>query len=116
MKRIAPLLFALSLVSAAHAQESTRQEGLSLMEKGAELFFQSLVDDLEPAINEFRALAEQFGPKMRDFMMEMGPQLSELIEKLDDIANYEAPEILPNGDIIIRRKPNAPALPDEIDL
>lgn len=113
---MAPLLFALSLVSAAHAQESTRQEGLSLMEKGVELFFQSLVDDIEPAINEFRALAEQFGPKMRDFMMEMGPQLSELIEKLDDIANYEAPEVLPNGDIIIRRKLNAPALPDEIDL
>lgn len=50
---------------------------------------------------------------LRDLFTEMEPTLRELrgiIGKLDD---YEAPEILPNGDIIMRRKePNAPA-PEE---
>ena len=34
----------------------------------------------------------------------MGPALIELMAKIDDITAYYPPEILPNGDIIMRRK------------
>ena len=34
-----------------------------------------------------------------------------MLEKIDSFENYERPEILPNGDIIIRRREDAPPLP-----
>lgn len=46
---------------------------------------------------------------LEQFMDEMGPALNEMQGLIEDWSNYAAPEILPNGDIIIRRKPNAPA-------
>ena len=36
-----------------------------------------------------------------------------MLELMGDIRNYEMPEKLPNGDIIIRRKPDLPAPPKE---
>jgi hypothetical protein len=38
----------------------------------------------------------------------MGPAFLDLIQTLDSVRYYERPEILPNGDIIIRRSPDAP--------
>ena len=53
-------------------------------------------------------------------MAKMGPALQDLLAKMDDIRNYEPPEMLPNGDIILRRKLAAPPKPPvagpEIDL
>ena len=44
-----------------------------------------------------------------DFLAtEMGPALLKMMRTLDSVRYYEAPEILPNGDIIIRRSPDAP--------
>ena len=42
------------------------------------------------------------------FTAEMGPALAEMMTRIDDLRNYDSPEIMPNGDIIIRRKPDAP--------
>ena len=42
-------------------------------------------------------------------MDEMGPAMIELMDEVKDWSAYEAPEILENGDIIIRRKPQEPA-------
>jgi hypothetical protein len=42
-----------------------------------------------------------------------------LLALMDDIGNYQPPERLPNGDILIRRKPDRPLPPPaegEIDL
>lgn len=51
---------------------------------------------------------------LRGLMREMEPRLRELEEILDQLDAYEAPEILPNGDILIRRKrPPAEAAPTE---
>lgn len=82
------------------------------MEQGAELFFEGLRREMEPALDDLLGLAEQFGPAMQSFMEEMGPALAELGGKVKDWSVYEAPEMLPNGDIIIRKKPELPA-PDE---
>jgi hypothetical protein len=62
--------------------------------------------------DRFLNLLEQFTTDseglLEQFMDEMGPALSELQDTIQDWSNYAAPEVLPNGDIIIRRKPDAP--------
>ncbi|WP_170331664.1 hypothetical protein [Ruegeria arenilitoris] len=111
MHRIA-LIAAIFTVAAApvSAQED---DGKSLMEQGAELFFEGLRQEMEPALEDLRGLAEQFGPAMQSFIQEMGPALAEITAQVKDWSAYEAPEILPNGDIIIRKKPDQPQ-PEEI--
>ena len=92
---------AASLALPAHAQED---EGRSLMERGAELFFEGLAQEMAPALDDLRGMAEQFGPSMQSFFEEMGPAFAEIMSEVEDWSVYEMPEILPNGDIIIRRK------------
>jgi len=101
------------LVAPVAAQEADVGEGLTLMEEGARLLFRGLLSEIDPAIEDFRDFADELGPTMRLFAEEMGPALAELMAQVDDLTNYAAPEFLPNGDIIIRRKPDAPEyLPD----
>ncbi len=109
MKLVA-LTAALVLASPALAQD---EDGKSLMEQGAELFFEGLRREMEPALEDLRDLAEQVGPAMQSFMQEMGPALAELAAQVEDWSAYEAPEMLPNGDIIIRKKPDD-AMPDAL--
>ncbi|MEL7025623.1 MAG: hypothetical protein AAGO57_00135 [Pseudomonadota bacterium] len=61
------------------AEESDFDRGMGLLEEGTKLFFQGLI-------------------------AEIGPRMDELEDALDNLSGYHAPEILPNGDIIIRRK------------
>ncbi len=75
------------------------------MEQGAELFFEGLRKEMEPALDELLGMADEFGPAMQSFLQEMGPALAELAAEVKDWSAYEVPEILPNGDIIIRKKP-----------
>lgn len=79
------------------AEESDMDEGLSLLEQGARLFMKGLAEEMEPAL--------------RDLSTAVEPAIAELLGLIDDINAYEMPERLPNGDIIIRRKPDHP-LPD----
>ncbi|MFB2593843.1 hypothetical protein ACEYYB_03250 [Paracoccus sp. p4-l81] len=46
----------------------------------------------------------------------MAPTFDRLGVLIDDIGNYQAPERLANGDILIRRKPGAPPAPELPDL
>ncbi len=104
MKRFALIL----ALSASPATAEDTQEGLNLIEEGAKLFLRGLVSEMEPAMDDFRDLIEEMGPAMQEFATEMGPLLSEMLDRVDDLRNYQQPEFLPNGDIIIRRKPGAP--------
>ncbi|MDQ2092878.1 hypothetical protein [Rhodalgimonas zhirmunskyi] len=79
-------------------------EGLSLIEEGAKLFMRGMIKEMEPALDDLQLFGEKIEPKLKVFLDEMGPALAELIGKIDDITAYQAPEMLPNGDIIIRRK------------
>ena len=45
---------------------------------------------------------------LQAFAAQMGPAFATLLSQVDDLRYYQAPEILDNGDIIIRRKPDAP--------
>lgn len=102
--------------------EDAPGDGVSLMEKGARLFLRGLMDEVDPAMENLRDLAGEMTPAVREFLHEMGPALAELLTKVEDITNYYPPEMLPNGDIILRRKPDTEPLPkppkpgDEIEL
>lgn len=82
----------LTMPSVAQEQD----DGPSLMERGAQQFLEGLLREMEPALNG-----------MRDFMEQMGPAMVELLDEVKDWSRYEPPEVLENGDIIIRRKPDA---------
>ncbi|MEY1556233.1 hypothetical protein AB3Y40_11415 [Yoonia sp. R2331] len=116
MKQIACAL-ALTL-SAASASAQDTDEGLDLMEEGAKLLLRGLMTEMEPALRELEDFADEVGPAMKLLADEMGPALAELMAQIDDIRNYDPPEILPNGDIIIRRRPDAPVYEpgEEIEL
>lgn len=74
------------------------------MEKGARLFFEGLQKEMAPALEGMRDFAAQVGPQMQDFLMEMGPAMAEIVDKVEDWSSYHAPEMLDNGDIILRKK------------
>jgi len=96
MKHHIALAFSLALsagflahpVQAEKAEKSGEiEEGMDLLSQGARLFLRGLVQ-------------------------EMGPALAEMEEALGNLGAYHPPEILPNGDIIIRRKTTPPVVPD----
>ena len=91
--RIAVFLLPLVLLSAPlQAQDGGESEGLDLMGEALKLF-------------------------MRGLMEEMGPALDEMEGFLDNFDAYHPPEVLPNGDIIIRRKrETAPLVDGETEI
>jgi hypothetical protein len=91
-------------VTPAIAQEPAEEDGRSLMQEGARLFWEGIRREMGPALDSFREQAEEMEPALRDFVEQMGPALRDLMDKAGDLSAYEAPEILPNGDIILRRK------------
>lgn len=99
MKRITPFVLA-ALVAAAPvaAQDDTEnrelREGAEMMSEAFKLLLDGLSKEMEPLAEEWR----------------------EFMEELGDLRNYEAPEKLPNGDIIIRRKTPEPEEPEGTPL
>ncbi|MBV0913919.1 hypothetical protein [Anianabacter salinae] len=103
MKRIVPTLLVLSLAALpVPAQEADPapdtdgelSEGLDLLSEGTRLLLRGLMDEMEPALRELEGMVK-------------------------DLNAYHPPEMLPNGDIIIRRKtPLEPEVGDggEIEL
>ena len=107
---LAPLVLCLSL-TAVQAQEPVPEppalpeasgdveDGFSLLGEGAQLLFRGLMDEAEPMMDD-----------MGQALREMQPAVRELMAMIGDLRHYEAPEKLPNGDILIRRKADAPLL------
>ena len=108
--------------SPALAQDEDPEQGRSLMEQGAELFLEGLKREMAPALEDLQGLADRFGPSMNSFLQEMGPALGNLADEIKDWSAYHPPEILPNGDIIIRKKQpdvaeeETPEAPGETDI
>ena len=97
MKQIAQIFLVAALaVLPASAQDTTdptpdsgpMREGMNLLQEGTRMLLEGL-------------------------MQELGPALKELEGKLDDLNAYYPPEVLPNGDIIIRRK--VPLVPEHLE-
>jgi hypothetical protein len=103
------IMIALALtLTPAVAQDVVPDEtdrGLSMLEEGAGLLLRGLMSDMEPAMQDMAQALEQAEPMLRDLMAQM-----------DDLTQYHAPEMLPNGDIIIRRKLAVEMEQPEIEL
>jgi len=114
---ITAAIVAASLAVPVHAEDApdpSVSDGFNLMEEGAKLLLRGLMNEMEPALDEMGEAMTQLGE-------DIGPAVSQMLALIDDIRNYEAPEVLPNGDIIIRRSEDAPLYeidPDtgEVDL
>lgn len=105
--------YALALILAAgpaFAQETApspepEADGFSLMEEGMKLVMRGVMTEMEPALDEMEKALTEMEPHLK----ELGPKIHQLMALIDDIRNYDAPVMLPNGDILIRR--NVPLLP-----
>jgi hypothetical protein len=103
MIRAALVLLLLSLP--AYAQDQPAQpeggsveEGMGLIEQGMRSVLEGLLQQMQPTFDD-----------MSQKLSELRPMAEQLMKLIDDIGNYEAPVVLENGDILIRRKPAAPA-------
>ena len=93
------------------------QQGDDQLSRGAELLSQGMGLILEGLLSEMRPTGEELADGWAEAWADM-------VEMLNDFSAYEAPIILPNGDILIRRKvPLVPPVADgeggeggEIDL
>jgi hypothetical protein len=86
------------------------EEGTSLMEQGARLFMRGIMSEMEPALDEMGKALDQVQPGLEALQ----PKLRELMALVGDLQNYHAPEKLPNGDIIMRRKTEQEILLDKV--
>lgn len=106
------LFLAVTPVMADSANTPTKNDdvgqGLNLVEEGMKQLFRGMLEEMGPMKEELRGLLEN-----------MGPMMLELQDMIGDVTKYQLPEMLPNGDIIIRRKvPLKPEIPEngETDL
>jgi len=74
------------------AQSGSPDEGDGHLRDELERAFRDLMDEVRPALDEFL-------------------ETLEVLDGIDSLEHYQRPEVLPNGDIIIRRRPDAPQLP-----
>ncbi len=98
-----------ALAEDAPAAPVAPDDGFSLMEEGMKLILRGFTTEMEPTLNEMEKALDAARPALESFGAEIGPRLRELVALIDDIGNYDAPVMLPNGDILIRR--NAPMPP-----
>lgn len=108
MKHALPLtMLLLSLASAPMAQtpdsaspetaSPDAERGMSLIEEGAKILLDQFFREAEPAMKDMQDGLSQL-------LTDYGPMLRDLVAMAGDLHNYHAPEKLPNGDIILRRK------------
>ena len=90
MKRLLPLVLSGFLALPAAAQEDGGpgiRDGLGLLSEGSRLILEGLLDEMRPFVED-----------------QMIPLLQDLNGMIGDLSAYHPPEILPNGDILIRRR------------
>jgi hypothetical protein len=79
MKPIAAIAALWLVAVPAAAQDGDVDEGMSLLQEGTRLLLRGLLAEMEPALRDLKGAIE-------------------------GMQTYHPPEMLPNGDIIIRRK------------
>lgn len=110
MKQISALLLVLSLAVPANATAQQVDENESLMERGLGMFMEGLRGEMGESLEGLQSWVDQTAPAMRNFLREMGPAFADLAQEIKDWSAYHPPEVMPNGDIIIRRKKPDPAV------
>ena len=93
-------------VTPAHAEENDP----GLIEQSGQLFLRGLLQQLPGALKDLEALTGQLEPSLLSSTKKMAPYLRDLLQQVENWSVYAAPEILPNGDIILRKKHPAQAV------
>lgn len=117
---LASMALSLSVIAPLSAQEwqmppaeeppaTAPDEPLSDFEQGIESMMNEMFQRFQPHL-------EGLGNELAETVTEFGPAFEELAGLMDDIGNYQRPERLPNGDIIIRRRADAPPPPSTNEL
>lgn len=99
-----PLILRAQTAEPPAPRQPIDENGLGLIERGMGMILDRLITDLGPDLN-------QLGQDMSDTVTRIAPVFEDLSVLMDDLANYQTPERLENGDILIRRKPGAPPAP-----
>lgn len=117
-RTLAASVAAISFAASAVVGQEAADPPASLMERGAQMFLEGLLREVEPALKDLDRLARDLGPSFLEFAEQMGPALTSLMEQVEDWTAYHPPEILPNGDIIMRRKTDVPGIAEgeEIEI
>lgn len=110
MKQILLSLAVLAAATPALAQEEP--SGFDLIGQGAGQILQGLASEAAPAIDGLTQGLPEWGaevfPTVSAIVSDLGPGFFDVFREVDSLANYEAPAIQPNGDILIRRSSDAP--------
>ena len=110
MRHMIPLALAAALATPAAAQEAAEDPGgFGLIQEGAGQILRGLADEAAPVIDDLSGIGADLLPTFRAIALEMGPAFVAVFSQVDAIANYEPPAFLPNGDIVLRRRDDAPA-------
>ncbi len=102
------LIAAVALLPSLGLAQDSKDNSLSMMERGAQMFFDGMMQHMAPTLEGLSDLSDKMGPALRSFAIEMGPALGDILSKVEDWSVYEQPKIMPNGDIVIKRKPEPP--------
>lgn len=86
------------------SEERPGEDATDLIGRGVGILMENFMQELGPGL-------DQLGQDMSGALQNMTPVLKDLSVQIDDLRNYQAPERLENGDIIIRRKADAPPPP-----
>jgi len=113
MKTVKTCALILGLCVPAGGASAEEDSGRSLMAEGMELFLKGLQDEIAPTLDGFTAMMDEIGPGLQGFLEEMGPKLGAVFSKVEDWSSYHPPEMLPNGDIIMRKKSPTEMPPSE---
>jgi len=106
MRHVAATALILTLSASpglAQDGDSDVRDGLDMLSEGARTLMEGLFEDMRPMLEEAQPFFED----------EVAPFFVNLWALIDDVTSYEMPERLPNGDIIIRRSPDAPPVPGD---
>ena len=93
-KILLPLALILATSAATAEEDGGLRDGFGLIQEGTRLLLRGLMDEIEPGLRE-------------------------LHDRIGDLSTYHPPEVLPNGDILLRRRvPLEPEDPpgEEIEL
>lgn len=102
----AALCVALNAPLSAEEQNPELEEGLGLLDQGVRLMMRGLLEEFDPLVEDAERMGEALLPMLESFQ-------SELSGLMGSIDLYHAPEMLPNGDIIIRRKSEEEVVAEE---
>jgi hypothetical protein len=94
MRNIIAVLLVLSLSNSARAEETA---------------FDDLLKQIEELSNKAQTLLGDWVPAISPKLEELSPAIEDLLNRIEDLSVYHSPEVLENGDIIVRRKkPHVP--------